>query len=151
METYSNLGDTEAETRPIDPEEDPEESRFTETEISDGMDGARFSYLFNFFGLPFCLIPLLKRENAFSLFHAKQAFVLWMLFFGSLIVGWAFLWVTLKAMWLFVLGGGASLALNVIGYQRVLDENEKPLPVVGSLAETWFESIVLLPDEEEIE
>jgi uncharacterized membrane protein len=143
MEPYSNLGtpDIREDERPETGED--ESALFSGEEIEDGMDGARFSYLFNFFGLPFCLIPLLKRDNGFSLFHARQAFLLWALFFASLTAGWILSWITLQAMWLFILGGGCSLGLNVLGYQRAMDEKHVPLPLVGGLAESWLAGITV--------
>ena len=137
MDRYSNLGDPDEV-----PEEEPEEQeapgRFSEEEMEDGFDVARFCYLFNFFGVPFFLIPLFRKDNAFSLFHAKQAAVLWAVFVGSLLTGWGLLLISLQALWCFVLGGGAALTMNVVGYQRVMVENADPLPGVGRWAEEWF-------------
>jgi len=147
MESYSNLGASDDEDHPIQEAESGEASLFSEEERADGLDGARFSYLFNFFGLPFCLIPLLKRDNAFSLFHAKQAFLLWVLFFASLTLGWSLCWISLKFMWIFILGGGLSLTLNVLGHQRALDERDTSLPVVGALAEQWFATLSARDEE----
>jgi len=149
MEPYSNLGTSEEESPSHSYSDHDEAGRFSDEEIEDGMDGARFSYLFNFFGLPFCLIPLLRRENAFSLFHAKQAFLVWVLFFASLTIGWGLSWITLHTLWIFIIGGGMSLGLNVLGHQRALDERDIPLPVVGTLAETWFAHFIVQAEEEE--
>lgn len=141
MEPYSNLGTPEKTDEEIPEAGARDPCPFSDDEVEDGMDGARFSYLFNFFGLPFCLIPLLKRDNAFSLFHAKQAFLLWILFFASLAMGWTLSWISLQAMWLFILGGGCSLGLNLLGYQWAMDEKHAPLPLVGILAETWLSGV----------
>lgn len=148
MEPPSNLGDFDSDPVSSDGVGTEENARFSEEEIEDGIEGARFSYLFNFFGVPFCLIPFLKRENAYSYFHAQQALLLWAVGMGSLLIGWSLLWITLKAMWIFLLGGGCSLALNVVGYQRVMNENHLPLPLVGPLAASWFPS--WREEEEEI-
>lgn len=151
MEPYSNLGHTQNDTIEGVESDSDISSRFSEQEVSDGMDGARYSYLFNFLGLPFSLIPLFGRENSFSLFHAKQAILVWALFFGSLFISWSLCWITLKAMWIFVLGGGASLTLNVMGYQRVMNESDEPLPLLGRLSENWFSNLRVREDEADVE
>lgn len=143
MEFPSNLGSVHETDDPEVSSDAEVDSVFSHEDREDGMDGARFSYLFNFFGLPFCLIPLMRRDNAFSLFHAKQALLIWILFFGSLLLGWMLCWISLKALWIFVLGGGVSLGLNVLGYQRVLEENDTPLPGIGGWAESWFADVVV--------
>lgn len=148
MDRYSNLGEEEVQAEP-DLQEDSGVGPFTEMEMEEGLDGARFSYLFNFFGIPFCLIPLMRRDNPYSLFHARQAFLLWGLFYGTMIVGWLFSWITLQAFWIFVLGGGVSLACNVLGYQRVMEERSEPLPVIGDLAERWFGELSKPPADPE--
>lgn len=147
MDSYSNLGASDDGDSPVQKTEAEEASAFSEEERADGLDGARFSYLFNFFGLPFCLIPLFKRDNAFSLFHAKQAFLVWVLFFASLVAGWSLCWISLYFMWMFILGGGLSLALNVLGHQRALNERDRSLPVVGALAEQWFSNLTVRDEE----
>jgi len=145
MDAYSNLGGPEEGEDSV-VSGGAEERRFPEEEVEDGLDGARYSYLFNFFGVPFCLLPLIRRDNAFSLLHAKQATVVWILFFGSLGIGWSFLWLSVHALWIWIVVGGAGIALNVLGYQRVLDEKSDPLPLAGPLAERWFRNLSLRED-----
>ena len=46
-------------------------------EVEDGKIFAILSYVLNFVGLPFFLVPLIMRNNAFSLYHAKQCLMWW--------------------------------------------------------------------------
>jgi hypothetical protein len=47
-------------------------------EIEEGKAFAILSYVLSLIGLPFFLVPLITRNNAFSLFHAKQCLLLWL-------------------------------------------------------------------------
>lgn len=79
-----------------------------------------------------CLIPLLlKKENKFALFHAKQGLVL---FIGELVVGFLGLvpflgWVVLY------LGTILFGVLSLVGIIQVLMGNYWKMPVVGDVAE----------------
>ena len=66
-----------------------------------------------------------------------------------MMVGWILSSISLQALWLFVIGGSIALALNVLGYQRVLEEREEPLPLVGALAEEWFGGLTSLAEPED--
>lgn len=108
-----------------------------EQEITAGKTFAILSYVINILGLPFCLVPLITRDNDFSLYHAKQAFVVWLIQLIGYIIGIILLYVcigavVLPAVW--VLG----LVLNIIGLMNAVNGQCKPLVMIGGLAEKWF-------------
>jgi hypothetical protein len=45
-------------------------------EVEEGKAFAVLSYVLGLVGIPFFLVPLIMRNNEFSLFHAKQCLIL---------------------------------------------------------------------------
>ncbi len=98
-----------------------------EKEILDGKPYAILAYLWIF-----CLIPLmLKKDNRFALFHAKQGIVL---FIGELIVGFIGIIPVLGWIMLF-LGTILFSVLSLAGIVQALLGNSWKMPVVGDIAE----------------
>ena len=96
-------------------------------EVLDGKAYALLSYLWIL-----CLIPLLlKKENKFALFHAKQGLVL---FIAEIAVGLIGVIPVLGWMILFF-GTFLFGILSLIGIVQVLMGNYWKIPVVGDIAE----------------
>ena len=96
-------------------------------EVLEGKAYALLSYLWIL-----CLIPLiLKKENRFALFHAKQGLIL---FIGELAVG--FVGVIPVLGWMILFFGTILFGiLSLIGIVQVLIGNFWKMPVVGDIAE----------------
>ena len=96
-------------------------------EVLDGKAYALLSYLWIL-----CLIPLLlKKENKFALFHAKQGLVL---FIAEIAVG--FIGVIPVLGWMILFFGTFLFGiLSLIGIVQVLMGNYWKIPVVGDIAE----------------
>ena len=107
------------------------------TEIEEGKTFAILSYVLNLIGLPFFIVPLIMRNNEFSLYHAKQCLVIWLvLAVLSLInvlpcIG-QIIWL---AVWIFM------IVLNIMGINNSTKNEMKPVPVIGKWGEEWFKGL----------
>ncbi|HIE10783.1 MAG TPA: DUF4870 domain-containing protein [Kiritimatiellae bacterium] len=109
-------------------------------EIEEGKPFAILSYALNFVGLPFFLVPLIMRNNEFSLYHAKQNLVLWLVgIVGGVISG--VLILLCVGVLLFPLLTIFLLVLNVVGLINAIKGEAKPLPVIGKWGEDWFKGL----------
>jgi len=109
-------------------------------EIEEGKPFAILSYALNFVGLPFFLVPLIMRNNEFSLYHAKQNLVLWLVgIVGGVISG--VLIALCVGVLLFPLLTIFLLVLNVVGLINAIKGEAKPLPVIGKWGEDWFKGL----------
>ena len=109
-------------------------------EIADGKTFAILSYALSFIGLPFFLVPLIMRNNAFSLYHAKQCLLLWIAGIALSMVSGVLMAVCIG----FVLMSIAAiflLVLSIMGLVNAVKEEMKPVPLVGKWAENWFKGI----------
>lgn len=63
--------------------------RATDTTVEDGKPMAVLSHMSILFGLPIFLIPIIRRDNAFALHHAKSAMVVFLLFILAFVASFA--------------------------------------------------------------
>ncbi|MBN1557216.1 MAG: hypothetical protein JW951_03625 [Lentisphaerae bacterium] len=113
-------------------------------DMEEGKVFAILSYALSFLGLPFFLIPLIMRNNSFSLYHAKQCLMLWLAGLASWVIsGILAATVVLACMVpVVVLAVGIfCLVLNIIGLINAVNLRMQPLPVIGKWAEDWFKGI----------
>ncbi|MDA0991305.1 MAG: DUF4870 domain-containing protein [Verrucomicrobia bacterium] len=112
----------------------------TTSEVDEGKAFAILSYVISFVGLPFFLVPLIMRNNSFSLYHAKQCLLLWIFItVGSAIAGILTL-VCVGALLIPILAI-AWYVWNIIGLINAANGQQKPLPLFGQLADNWFKGI----------
>ena len=110
------------------------------TDREEGKVFAILSYAVSFVGLPFFLIPLIMRNNEFSLYHAKQSLILWLAaLVGSVVSG--ILMAVCIGVILWVAVCVFCLVLNIIGLINAVKLEMKPLPVIGKWGEDWFKGI----------
>jgi uncharacterized membrane protein len=109
-------------------------------EIEEGRTFAILSYALGLIGLPFFLIPLIMRNNAFSLYHAKQCLILWL---AGIVVSVAGGILTVVCIGIVVLLAGwiFMLVLDILGLVNAIKGEQKPLPVIGKWGEEWFKGI----------
>ncbi len=109
-------------------------------EVEEGRTFAILSYALGLVGLPFFIIPLIIRNNEFSLYHAKQCLLLWLAGRVVSIVG-----VPLMAVCIgFILVPAAGiflLVLDILGLVNSIKGDQKPLPLIGKYAEDWFKGL----------
>lgn len=115
--------------------------QLSEKEIADGKAFAILSYAINFVGIPFWLVPLIMRNNEFSLYHSKQCLLMWLVAVATGVVaivpcaGWIIAVVVLLGL----------LVFNVMGLINAVNGKSKALPLIGGLAEKWFAGIRKVP------
>ena len=110
-------------------------------EVSEGQTFAILSYALSLTLLPFFFIPLILRNNGFSLYHAKQVLVLWILGVISLYVGSLFMVIFCTGLLIILTASALLVVLNLVGLIHAIKGEQKPLPLVGEWAETWFKGI----------
>ena len=110
-------------------------------EVADGKAFAVLSYVLSLIGLPFFLVPLIMRNNAFSLYHAKQCLMLWLVGIVGGILS-AVLAVICVGVILGLLLAIFGLVLTIMGIINASNGVVKPLPVIGPWGEDWFKGIV---------
>ncbi|MDP8215215.1 MAG: DUF4870 domain-containing protein [Candidatus Euphemobacter frigidus] len=109
-------------------------------EVEEGKVFAILSYALSIIGLPFFLIPLIMRNNEFSLYHAKQTLIIWLAGIAAGIVSGILSFICIGI----VLGVAAAiflLVLTIMGLINAAQGEEKPLPLIGQWGEEWFKGI----------
>jgi uncharacterized membrane protein len=109
-------------------------------DVEAGRAFAILSYALSFIGLPFFLVPLIMRNNEFSLYHAKQCLILWLAGLAVSIVG-GILTILCIGLVILLAGGIFLLVLNIMGLINAINGEQKPLPVIGVYADQWFKGI----------
>lgn len=109
-------------------------------EIEEGKAFAVLSYVLSLIGLPFFLVPLIMRNNAFALFHAKQCLILWL---AGLVVSVATVILSFVCIGLILgpVAGIALLVLCIIGLIGASKGEVNTLPLIGKYGEAWFKGI----------
>ena len=99
-------------------------------EIEEGKVFAILSYVIPLF----FLVPLIQRNNDFSLYHAKQVLLLAI----CAIVLHAVLAASCFLVFLTPIASLAVLVFVVLGLINAVKGEIKPIPLIGSFAEKWF-------------
>ena len=110
------------------------------SEIAEGKAFAVLSYALSFIGIPFFIVPLIMRDNEFSLFHAKQCLILWLAGIVASVIGGI---LTLICIGVILLAVAAVfvLVLNIMGLINAVKGEQKPLPLIGKWGVDWFKGI----------
>jgi uncharacterized membrane protein len=150
------MSDEQQETPVVDPidaesseasSSEPAPAAEAETEVADakeieeGKVFAILSYVLGFAGIPFFLVPLIMRNNTFSLYHSKQCLMLWLVAMaGGMISGILTLvcigLITGIALGIFI------FVVDIMGLINAMNGVMKPLPLIGKYADDWFKGIV---------
>ena len=108
--------------------------------MEEGRTFAILSYALGLIGLPFFLVPLIMRNNEFSLYHSKQCLLLWLAgiaasMVGSLLMVVCIGLILLPAAMIFV------VVLDILGLINAVKGEQKPVPVIGKYADEWFKGL----------
>ncbi|HMN41783.1 MAG TPA: DUF4870 domain-containing protein [Phycisphaerales bacterium] len=122
----------------------PTTPTISDKEVADGKTFAILCYAINLVGFPFWLIPLIGRDNAFSLYHAKQCLILWCTLMVGVLIAIPLSFVCVGVV-MFPLLGIANIVMNVLGVMSANKGQTKPLPVIGPWGEKWFAGITYKP------
>jgi uncharacterized membrane protein len=104
---------------------------------------AVFSYVGVLLNLPwalFAIVPLVMRREEFSLYHAKQAITLLIVSFVSMIICIPFVFMFIGIAMIFAVFI-TTIVLAIIGIVNAAQGKQVPLPLVGSIAESWFAGV----------
>ena len=112
----------------------------TSQDTEEGKTFAILSYALSLLGIPFFLVPLIMRNNEFSLYHAKQCLILWLAGLAVSVVGSLLMVVCIGAI-LLVAGWIFLLVLDIMGLVNAVQGLTKPLPIIGKWGEEWFKGI----------
>lgn len=94
-------------------------------------------------GLPVWIVPLVLRDDAFALYHAKQAGVVGIGFFVSFFVIMAFSVVTCGIGTFFLPLLLVWWIPGILGVISALNGKCEPIPVLGAFADRFFGGIQL--------
>ena len=131
----------------------PPASAYSASAAAEGFDAATveagktfaiLGYALSFVGLPFFLVPVITRDNAYSLYHAKQSMMIWL---AGIIVSVVSVILTVICIGPIVglVGALGLLVLNILGLLQSVNGEAKPLPLVGKYAVEWFKGLTLVP------
>ena len=101
-------------------------------EVEKGKVLAILSYIFILW-----LIPIIQKDNEYSLFHAKQAL---MIFLASIALGLLNV-IPCIGQLAYVIGSVGLFVFWVIGLINAIKGQAKLLPVIGKFAEQWFSGL----------
>ena len=99
----------------------------SKTDVEEGKFWAVISYLW----ILFIFTILLKKDNEYAMYHAKQGLIL---FICSLIV-FILSKIPLAGIVIGILGGIAIFILFIIGLYNAVTGKKEPLPVIGKYGE----------------
>jgi uncharacterized membrane protein len=119
---------------------DQPEMPMDQQEIEEGKAFAILSWALSIIGLPFFLVPLIMRNNEFSLFHAKQCLMVWLFSIAGSMIS-----VALAAICIgFVLAAIVwilAVVFLIMGLIYAINGQAKPLPMIGQWGVEWFKGI----------
>jgi len=142
-ETQGTGGEPAAAAEP-QPAAEPEAAPAGGSDVEEGKTFAILSYVLSFIGLPFFLIPLFMRNNAYALYHAKQCLILWILGIASGVISSVLVATVVLACIAPIVAlviGIFCLVAAIMGLVNACKGIEKPLPVIGKWGEQWFKGI----------
>jgi uncharacterized membrane protein len=113
----------------------------SQQDIDSGKTMAILSYIpIALVGLIVSIIAVSQKNNAFSLYHAKQALTLYICAIGASICCAPLLFVCIGFPMLIAVQV-AAIVLCVLGIVNANAGQCKPLPVIGPFADKWFGKI----------
>jgi uncharacterized membrane protein len=123
----------------------PRVAPMSREEIEAGKAFAILSYALNFASVPFWIVPLVMRDNEFSLYHAKQCFTA---FLTTLAVAFA----AMLLMPVFCLGVPVMIGMVVVGLMwnicGIINASQgvvKPVPMLPHGGPRWMDGIRKVP------
>jgi len=126
------------EDAPADEQAAPESAEATEEEmdakeVEEGKVLAIVSYIIGIVAL----IPLIQRNNAFSLYHAKQVLILMIAAAALAVVNV----IPCIGQIICAIGMVFLLVLDIMGLINAINGKAKPIPILGKLALDWFKGM----------
>jgi uncharacterized membrane protein len=92
-------------------------------------------------GLIVAIVCVAQKNNAFSLYHAKQALTLYICAVALYIISVPLILALCLGYLLMLATGVTALVLCILGIINANGGQCKPLPLVGQFADKWFGKI----------
>ncbi len=128
---------TAPEPKPQPATPPPASMNMTQAEMEGGKVMAILCYLIN----PIVpIVCLATKNNAFSLYHAKQALVLAICVISVMVISIPLMCIGIGFI-TYPLAGLASLVFGIMGLVNAAQGKVKALPLIGGWGEKWFASI----------
>ncbi len=109
-------------------------------EIEEGRSIAILSYALLLAMVPYFVLPLIWRNNEFTLYHAKQCHAIWIALLVLMVIAAPLMFVCVGIIIAAVAVIGA-LVLCILGIMNAVKGQAKPLPVVGKWGEEWLKGV----------
>ncbi len=109
-------------------------------EIEEGRVIAILSYALLLAMVPYFFLPLIWRNNDFTLYHAKQCHVIWIAVLVLLVIAAPLMAVCVG----FIIAAVAligALVFCILGIMNAVKGETKPLPFLGKWGEEWLKGI----------
>jgi uncharacterized membrane protein len=120
---------------------EPATLQLSQQEIDSGKTMAILCYIpIALIGLIVAIVSISQKNNAFSLYHAKQALTLYICAVAGALVCLPLFFVCIGIP-LMVAVQAAGLVLCILGIVNASGGQCKPLPVIGKFADMWFGKI----------
>ena len=89
--------------------------------------------ILSYIGVLFLVPLLVRKDDAFAQFHAKQGLVLFLAEIATILISWIpiFGWFIGAICWII------WVILSIMGVMNVLNGKQSPLPVIGKFAEKF--------------
>ena len=111
---------------------------FTDADVEAGHGDAIMCYALNYAFFPYALRALIARDNPYTLYHAKQAFLLWAAFFAVLGLGLVLLPVVGLGLLVWLAGFPPLGVLNFLGLLQALNDEAKLIPFLDRYPHEWI-------------
>lgn len=126
---------------PPEPATPPDEP-ITPEQIEEGKVMAAVAYgLTLLLALPMGLLPMVMRDNRYSLYHGKQAFMAWIVAAVLYAAGIPLMLLCGIGIISLLAGLVCHLLFNIMGLVFALQGKVQPLPLIGAWAEKWFRGV----------
>ena len=109
-------------------------------EVEEGRSIAIISYALLLGMVPYFFLPLIWRNNEFTLYHAKQCHAIWLALLVLLVIATPLAFVCVG----FIIAATAligALVLCIMGIMNAIKGEAKPLPIVGKWGENWLKGV----------
>ena len=109
-------------------------------EVEEGRSIAVLSYALLLAMVPYFFLPLIWRNNEFTLYHAKQCHAIWVALLVLMVIAAPLMFVCVGIIIASVAIIGA-LVLCIMGIMNAIKGEAKSLPIVGKWGEGWLKGV----------
>ncbi|MEA3430949.1 MAG: DUF4870 domain-containing protein [Nanoarchaeota archaeon] len=105
-------------------------------------EGKIFAFLGVFLTIiGFIIVMLVKKDNKYAMYYAKQGLMLFIAGIIVGIIGWILVFIPFIGIAITWLLNVVLLVLWILGWVYALQGEMKPIPLIGHYAEEWFKGL----------